>query len=120
MKSSKSLEEFVKVFPDFLEDPESYLGPNWSTVLNYWQFLDTLSDLERTEIIYKYDATENKNRFVIFECFKEATGSYNDCDLSRYTYGTLALSMPAYEIIGMHLLLERGIPIVYLKMFDGL
>jgi hypothetical protein len=41
-KFSKRLKE-----PDALTNPGKYLGPNFQAVLDFWFYLDTLSELEK-------------------------------------------------------------------------
>jgi hypothetical protein len=40
--------------PDVLTNPGKYLGPNWEDVLNFWIYLDTLSDEEKNEMWVRY------------------------------------------------------------------
>ena len=46
MKISKTHEEFAEHLnnPRVIYKPEKFLGPNWKDVLNFWLFLDTLSE----------------------------------------------------------------------------
>lgn len=118
MKTSKALELYVKNHSDFLEDPESYFGPNWATVLNYWSFIDTLSPSQKEEVYHRYQIIDSKS--PVFEYYKLATGKEKFTNLSQYTGHRLCLGMPVYEIIGMHLLLENSHPLVYVKMFEDL
>lgn len=119
MKMSKALELYIKDHSDFLEDPESYFGPNWATVLNYWAFLDKLSHSQKEKVYTRYCKIRNKSDDV-FVYYREATGKEKNGNLSQYTEHRLCFAMPVYEIIGMHLLLDNGIPLVYVKMFDDL
>jgi hypothetical protein len=40
--------------PDVLTDPEKYLGPNYQDVLNFWIYLEGLSDKEKEEMANHY------------------------------------------------------------------
>jgi selenophosphate synthase len=39
---------------DVLTNPEKYLGPNWKDVLNFWIYVETLSDEEKNEMWQRY------------------------------------------------------------------
>jgi hypothetical protein len=47
---------------DALTDPEKYLGPNWEDVLNFWIYLDTLSNKEKKEMAQSYWALDEEVR----------------------------------------------------------
>jgi hypothetical protein len=42
--------------PDVLKNPAKYLGPNWEDVLNFWIYVDTLSEQEKEEMRQRYQA----------------------------------------------------------------
>jgi hypothetical protein len=48
--------------PDVLKNPEKYLGPNYQDILNFWIYLDNLSEQEREEIGQRYWALDSKVR----------------------------------------------------------
>jgi hypothetical protein len=54
--------------PDALTDPEKYLGPNWKDVLNFWIYLDSLSEHEREAIVERYYALDDDVRDCAFFC----------------------------------------------------
>jgi hypothetical protein len=56
MTYSKIHQKFSKYLkqPDALTDPEKYLGPNYQDVLNFWIYLDTLSDQEKEELWQRF------------------------------------------------------------------
>jgi hypothetical protein len=55
MKISTTHQRFADLLNDqtALEYPERFLGPNWKDVLNFWLYLDTLSD-EKLVLIEGY------------------------------------------------------------------
>jgi hypothetical protein len=52
MTYSKTHKRFSELLnqPDALTNPEKYLGPNYQDVLNFWIYVDTLSDEEKNEM----------------------------------------------------------------------
>jgi hypothetical protein len=44
--------------PDVLTDPGKYLGPNWEDVLNFWIYVDALSEQEREKMYDRYLALD--------------------------------------------------------------
>jgi hypothetical protein len=49
--------------PDALTNPEKYLGPNYQDVLNFWIYLDSLSDEEKGEMNDLYWALNYNMRY---------------------------------------------------------
>jgi hypothetical protein len=43
---------------DVLTNPEKYLGNNYQTVLNFWTFMDSLTEDNWKEVIRRYDALD--------------------------------------------------------------
>lgn len=83
-------------FPsDFLENPENYLGPNYRTVLNFYilffnsTYQNNIVDLDW----YYYGYTLSKTVLEI---------------ITPEIKGKLPFPGLVYELIAMHLLLERG------------
>jgi hypothetical protein len=60
MTHSKTHQKFSKRLkePDALTNPAKYLGPNWEDVLNFWIYLDTLSDEKKEEMGDNYWALD--------------------------------------------------------------
>jgi hypothetical protein len=116
---------------DILSHPEDFLGPNYQTVLNFWTFLDSLSEeqlkeVERREIDMDVhiveDASEtaidsvrkmfpdfltgNNGRFVLF---------YN-CTIGAPDTTWVA----TLELICMNNLLEEGKSLTFVPLFSNL
>jgi hypothetical protein len=49
--------------PDVLKNPAKYLGPNWEDVLNFWIYVDTLSEQEKEEMRQRYWALDDDVRY---------------------------------------------------------
>jgi hypothetical protein len=56
MKISKTHRRFSEelIEPKALTNPEDYLGPNWQDVINFWLFIDGLSESEISKIGDRY------------------------------------------------------------------
>jgi hypothetical protein len=118
MNISKALRLYSQTNPDVLKNPEKYFGQNYETALNYWAFLDTLTYEQKQRVRGKYLTHPCSGR--VFECYRKATGCETCTNMSDYSDGYIALAMPFYEIIGMHLLLDAKIEMFYIKMFEDL
>jgi hypothetical protein len=44
---------------EVLSNPEKYLGPNWVKVLDFWLYLDTLSEEQLKDVEERYDASSD-------------------------------------------------------------
>ena len=106
--------------PGVLEIPEKYFGKNFKTAFNYWAFLDTLTYEQKERVCVKSRTTSHPCSDRVFGCYRRATGCETRTNMSDYSDGFIALAMPFYEIIGMHLLLDAGIEMFYIKMFEDL
>jgi hypothetical protein len=101
--------------PEALTNPEKYLGPNWKDVLNFWIYLDTLSDEEKNEMWRRYwslncdvryytiDAAWNAAKVVVGENFKNAAWCAADVVTGWWVFG-----YATWELISHHKLLEQG------------
>ena len=105
MKISTTHQKFADQLDDqtALEYPERFLGPNWADVLNFWLYLDTLSD-EDLEIVF--------NRYLALGCvdpLKDLTRNAAKVTIGdEYEYAAFRLT-PTYEsayttseLIGSH------------------
>jgi hypothetical protein len=52
--------------PDVLTNPGKYLGPNYQDVLNFWFYVDTLSDEEKKKMGQRYFALDDDVRDCAF------------------------------------------------------
>jgi hypothetical protein len=85
-----------------LKYPEYFLGPNWKDVLNFWIYLDTLSDDDIRLIDMRYFALWDLNtlRNLAWKAAKDTIGVYYaEASILTPTYaGTYVTS----ELIGSH------------------
>jgi hypothetical protein len=101
--------------PDVLTHPAKYLGPNWKDVLNFWIYLDTLSDEEKKKMYDRFLALDFKvrefaiiasrdaAREVVGEKFRNAAwlAAWNVTEKGVFGEATL-------ELIGHHKLIEQN------------
>ena len=87
-------------FPsDFMEYPQYYLGPNYKSVLNFYELY--YNDKIDYPYIPNSDYFERLNAIVMVI-------------IPGYIARQLHCYKPAYELIAMHILLERGETLQYL------
>jgi hypothetical protein len=120
---------------DVLVNPQSYFGPNYKTVLNFWTYLDSLTEEQIREVenrinilnlwnigpdniknrctestLYAVDKsfenTSDKNVFIVGECFGD----------SDYEY---AAAIGTCEIIAMDKIFQdQGKSLTFVPLFD--
>lgn len=95
------------------------MGQNWRTALNYWAFLDTLSSNQKRIVYERYKETDSHNT-DFWSLYRQTSGKEQQTSISNYSGGCTSLAMPFYEIIAMHLHLEKGYQLKYVKMFEEL
>jgi hypothetical protein len=103
--------------PDALTNPEKYLGPNYQDVLNFWIYLDSLSDQEREELGQRYwDLNYNVRlsaRIAARDAAEEVVGEkFRSAVTGRWVFG-----YATWELIGHHKLLEQGKTLTFLPLF---
>jgi hypothetical protein len=117
MTYSKIHQKFSKILknPAALTNPEKYLGPNWEDVLNFWIYLDTLSDEEKNEMRQRCWDLDGDVRIsanvvasdsadeVVGWGFREAA-YWAACDVT----GRVVFGDATYELIAHHKLLEQN------------
>ncbi len=110
-------------------DHEKVLGPNAGAVLNFWNYWDGL-DLEQ---MGKVDSLYRFKDFVAADSWDSMTAATkiipvlksiawyapyrkpNSCRIACSCAG-----FATYELIGMHLLIERNAPLIFLPLFENL
>jgi hypothetical protein len=98
-------------FPaDLMENPEIYLGPNYKSVINFYELYDAGKIFTPNGKIafynsYYLDYMDRLNHTVL-----EIVPSYIANKIHYYK--------AAYELIAMHLLLERGETLKYLPLLS--
>jgi hypothetical protein len=74
MKISKIHQRFSERLnkPEALTNPGKYFGPNWEDVLNFWIYVDGLSNLEKKEIVERYYSLDSKVRNSVWFAARDA------------------------------------------------
>jgi hypothetical protein len=114
--------------PEALINPQDFLGPNYQTVLNFWWFIDSLSDDQLEEVARRYDALDSTARYAA-----EDAAGYAALDAAGYAawnaawyatrdaagYATRdAAGYAISELIGMHTLLNDGKELLFVPLFN--
>jgi hypothetical protein len=107
---SKRLEQ-----PDALKNPEKYLGLNYQDVLNFWIYLDTLSDKEKEEMAQSYWALDYNERESAIDAASDAADEVVGLRF-RYAAWRAAYDVTekgvfgfaTYELIAHHKLIEQN------------
>jgi hypothetical protein len=123
-----------------LSQPENFLGPNYETVLNFWWYIDTLTDQQMDKLgscCHSSDDYVRQNAWNISREFANTAvghsnrvATYVSTEItpptSRYSYNvnhTIAKTcakLAAYELISMDILLEQGLKLFFVPMFENL
>jgi hypothetical protein len=107
------LKSFIEsTFPeDFYQNPETYLGPNWQTVMNFY----TLFYNGKLRFIDPHNnvvLVGNKNSHYT-ELVREIVLDVIPSHIMR----RLPYPLPVFELIAMHLLLDRGETLKFVPLF---
>jgi hypothetical protein len=127
MKISKTHQRFANRLRNHraLSHPDEFLGPNWKDVLNFWIYLDTLSD-EQLEIAEdRYDESLLDAWDIVDDAAWE---TFDACSFGVGVYPyVIASSIIGYsdhgdykttlELIGAHKILEQGKPLVLVPLW---
>ena len=132
MKISTSHQKFSEYLgnPDALENPQDYLGPNYVSVLNFWLWMDTLSTEQWKEVARRYTAIPYAAWNAAGDAAWYAAGDAAG-DAARDAAWDAALDAASgaawyaagwatVELIGSHILIEKGTTLTFLPLFNAL
>jgi hypothetical protein len=126
-KSHKRFSERLRN-PRVLTNPEEFLGPNFEAVLNFWLFLDELSEEQWRVVKKRYRAFYDENYSewnkavnLAIDASKEVVGG----EYANYAFWAAwdvtkseAACLATRELIGMHKILEdHQQPLTFFQMF---
>ncbi len=104
-----------------LDYPEEFLGPNWKDVLNFWLYLDTLNEEQWNSINSSLSSYEHRLALNAAWNAARAAVGYAACYAADYAaWSVAALFSARYatdELIGSHILQEKGKSLVFFPMF---
>ena len=127
LKISKTHQQFADRLgnPDAIEHPEDYLGPNWETVINFWKWLDKLSDKQLKVASDRFTEAWNNSydewraaRGTSWEASKDVVG--REVRNATWDATNYAVAHATLELIAMHDILNQGKTLYFIPMFDGL
>ena len=124
---SKSHQRYSRLLNSrILEFPEEFLGPNYEEVLNFWMFLDDLSQEQLRVVNERYLAFYDKNPSewrkaidLAIKASREVVGwDYaNEAGWAAYNVtNSYAVYFVTEELIGMHLILDQEKPLTFFEM----
>ncbi len=102
--------------PEALTDPEKYLGLNYQDVLNFWIYLDSLSDEEKKEMEDRFLALDDEEGDAAMNAAMNAAYEVVNVEFSNeawyaaydVTRWGLVFGYATWELIAHHKLLEQG------------
>jgi hypothetical protein len=129
MKISKIHQGFAnRLYPqDALNHPENFLGPNWREVINFWLYLDTLTEDQLRVAQKRYFALRDIERDIAYSRVSNGIGvainfyvPAGHVALCGVTCANNAARYATYEIAVLEELLEQGHEPVFFPMFLNL
>jgi hypothetical protein len=124
--------------PEALINPQDFLGPNYETVLNFWKWIDSLSEEQWKVVADRYRNLDPVAGYAAGAAARDAAGvaardaAWNAAESAAWNAAKSAAGAAAgdaagaaagyatYELIGMHKLLEEGKKLIFVPMFDSL
>ena len=107
-----------------LNQPENYLGSNWEAVINFWIYLDTLTQEQLKVVQKRYYALSLEERDKAwdksYKAAKETTKYAGDAGNAAYYnvfYAGWAVAYATCELIGLEKLLNQGHQLVLFPLF---
>ena len=120
MKISETHQFFANWLNDqrALSHPEEFLGPNWKEVLNFWIYLDALSDEQLDIVDSQYCAYDLADKISMLNLAESAA---NTTTTERIAYGAVVAGWrnrgATWELIGVHKILEQGKSLKFIPLF---
>ena len=108
---------------EFENDPVRFLGPNWETVLNWWEYYDSKSESYKRELRRKFERLPYRERMDGIAAFCNARDSLSiGCEFFHHTNYLDNMPYPTCltkEIIFMDKILEMGYRLTFIPLaFD--
>ena len=112
MKKSKTQIEFEK------KHSVEELGPNWKTVLNFWWFLDNLSEEQSGVVESRNNKMQRAKRRIVDELTVRSTKKVISESVRRSILLWGERLFATYEIIATQEILDEAGELTFLLMFD--
>jgi hypothetical protein len=123
MKISKAHQKFSKILgsQNVLNNPKNYLGPNWKEVINFWLYLDTLTEDQLRVVETRYNALSfrewNAAKEKVWNAAKSNTSIVGRAAFYSVYNAEYAARYATFELIVINKLLEQGYKPVFFPMF---
>lgn len=105
---------------DWMNTPEEYLGPNYQAVIDWWTYLDYLSNNDQPT----YNKIETLDHVINTRSISQTLSSYiiypHSYDCVHVIMDRHNLRMITYELIAMHKLSEINYDFPYIKLLEKL
>jgi hypothetical protein len=102
-----------------LEDPEEFLGPNYETVLNFWSWIDTLTEDQKKEVNRRWHRLDTifSTLHAVEMAARNVIGP--DCEIVAWDSlnGFAAAAWATDELIAMHDILGQGKELIFVPLF---
>ncbi len=118
-KTHQSLSNRLKN-PEVLTNPEPFLGPNWETVLRFWLYYESLTDEQKRELWRRHLVINDDVWRSVWTLAEDAATEVTGEDNRRLIYNYTEYPTITYELIAMHLLLERGHSLTFVPLIKDL
>jgi hypothetical protein len=133
MKISKIHKKFASYLESqkVLTHPEKYLGTNWEAIINFWLYLDTLTE-DKLKVVRGryYDLSDEVLIIAHVKAWNSVVDIAEHCGIAgRSAYYSVSWANNAasnaarnatYELIGLQKLLEQGHQPLFFPMFLNL
>ena len=110
---NSNLQRFIEsTFPeDFYQNPERYLGPNYQTVMNFYvlYYNNKLRFIDDNNTVAQVSDKNSHYTELVREIVLDVIPSHI---MRRLPY-----PLPVFELIAMHLLLDRGETLKFVPLF---
>ena len=110
-----------------LSAPQDFLGPNYKTLLDFWWFIESLTVDKLEAVSDRYFEIELLTRESAYHRAADAaniiTRYSGDAASCTHNYGKFrsAISFDVtYELITMHIILDKGESLMFIPLFDNL
>ena len=112
--------------PEALTNPQNFLGPNYEAVINFWWYMDSLTETQWNEVLRRYRALDYAAKSAAWDAAWDAAGSAawcaagNAAEYAAEYAARYAAWYATYELIGMHTLLNGGKDLLFVPLFNDL
>jgi hypothetical protein len=106
--------------PEVLTYPEPFLGPNWETVLRFWLYWESLTREQKYEFFRRHVDIDDATNKHAYDLARNAATEVIGMDNVRAVWDLTPYPSITYELIAMHLLIERGQSLTFVPLIKDL